>query len=77
MAEDETNIGDGASEGSGLSEAGVGMSGREGAGESVPGSAKSKLGKTFGDEAEEVAEGGARPGDWNPGEHSGGGGEVY
>ena len=77
MAEgDETNFDD-AAERSGLNEGGVGMSGGEGAGRSVPGSAKSRLGDELGDEAQEVAEGGARPGDWNPGERGGGGGEVY
>ena len=61
----------------GLEEAGVGPAGSEGAGHSIPGSAKSRLGDELGDEAQEIAEGGARPGDWNPGEHGGGGGEVY
>ena len=77
MAEgDKTNFDD-AAERSGLNEGGVGMSGGEGAGENVPGSAKSGLGETMGDEGDESAEGAARPGDWNPGEHGGGGGEVY
>lgn len=75
MAEgDETNF-DNAN--LGLDEAGVGPAGAEGSGRSVPGSAEGKLGKSFEDEAQEVAENSPRPGDWNPGEHSGGGGELY
>jgi hypothetical protein len=75
MAEgDETNFDN---SNLGLDEAGVGPSGGEGSGQSVPGSAEGKLGESLEGEAQEIAENSPRPGDWNPGEQSGGGGELY
>ena len=61
----------------GLDEAGVGPSGGEGAGQSIPGSAHSKLGESLEGEAQEIGENSPRPGDWNPGEQRGEGGELY
>lgn len=82
MAEDEKTGRETGMAGEEISDAGVGMSGSEGAGENLPGTATPRFDETPGGEGggESGAgggEGGERAGDWNPGEYAGGGGEVY